>query len=59
MKLRLLLVLPLLAACQTIGGWADGLGSHMPVIGERCEHWQCMTTEGRAKSDKIKQQKNN
>ena len=46
----------LLGGCQTISGWADSVGSHMPVIGERCEHWQCITGSGQAESDAIKAQ---
>ena len=45
------------AACDTIGNWMDNLGEHMPVVGERCEHWQCLTEEGRQRSDEIKQEK--
>ena len=45
-----------LSACQTISDAADGLGSYMPVIGERCEHWQCFTEEGQAISDANKAQ---
>lgn len=39
-----------LGACQSIGNFADGVGSHLPVIGERCEHWQCFTEEGKQRS---------
>ena len=42
-----------LSGCQTIGGFADHVGSYMPVIGDRCEHWQCFTSEGRAQSDAV------
>lgn len=45
-----------LAGCNWIGRQADALGSHMPVIGERCEHWQCLTSSGRATSDMYKVQ---
>lgn len=31
--------------------WADDLGRHMPVIGERCENWQCFTSSGQAQSE--------
>lgn len=44
------------AGCSWIGRQADALGSHMPVIGERCEHWQCITKSGRQTSDMYKQQ---
>lgn len=46
MRLSPLLLLAL-ASCT----WADDLGSHLPVIGERCEYWQCMTDKGRARSE--------
>lgn len=39
-----------LSGCQWIGDRADDLGDHLPVIGERCEHWQCFTESGRAQS---------
>jgi len=43
-----LICLPLLlSGCE----WADRLGSNFPVFGDSCEHWQCFTAEGRAKSD--------
>lgn len=55
-----LLLLPLtLSGCDWMGRQADALGDHMPVIGERCEHWQCMTAEGQAKSDAIKAEQQN
>jgi hypothetical protein len=39
-----------------ITDWAD---KHMPVIGQRCENWQCVTPAGQAASDaKTKQQAN-
>lgn len=40
----------LLSGCETISNFADDVGSHMPVVGERCEHWQCFTEEGKAQS---------
>ncbi len=46
----------LLGSCQTISRWADGAGSYMPVIGDRCEHWQCFTSEGQAISNAKKRQ---
>lgn len=48
--LILLCFLPL-ASCDWMGRQADALGEHMPVIGERCEHWQCVTSSGQAQSD--------
>lgn len=58
MKNKLLLAACiLLSGCSWIGRQADALGDHMPVIGERCEHWQCMTESGQAQSDYYKQQK--
>lgn len=50
---RMLLVsapLILLQGCE----WADDLGRHMPVIGERCENWQCFTSSGQAQSEATK-----
>src|SRR5689334_6575398 len=47
--LTVCLLLPL-AACQ----WLNDMGSHMPVAGERCENWQCVTAEGQARSDAIR-----
>ncbi|MEI6730469.1 MAG: hypothetical protein WCL30_04350 [Pseudomonadota bacterium] len=41
----------LLTSCQAISNFADGIGKHMPVIGERCEHWQCVTESGRRASE--------
>jgi hypothetical protein len=51
-----LLAISTLSGCNWIGRQADTLGSHMPVIGERCEHWQCITESGRQKSDMYKAQ---
>lgn len=31
-------------------GFFDRVGDHMPVIGERCENWQCFTSSGQEKS---------
>jgi hypothetical protein len=45
-----------MTGCNWIGRQADALGSHMPVIGERCEHWQCITKSGRQTSEMYKQQ---
>ena len=51
----LAVTLPLLTGgCQTITDGANKIGSYMPTIGERCEHWECMTTTGKAKSEQIK-----
>lgn len=44
-------LLALTTGCQTISGWADAVGDHMPVIGEPCYHWQCVTSEGQRQSD--------
>lgn len=41
----------LLTGCQTVGQWADDVGEHMPVIGERCHHWECFSSSGQAQSD--------
>jgi hypothetical protein len=46
-----------LSGCGAIYNWFNGLGEHMPVIGERCENWQCFTESGRARSDMIRQAK--
>lgn len=54
---RAICALFLLSGCQSIGNLADDLGSHLPVIGERCEHWQCFTTSGQETSDAIKMQR--
>jgi len=51
-----LLMVPL-GACQMMVNGANKLGSYMPTIGERCENWQCITSEGKAKSDALKQNK--
>jgi|GEM_PF-5147594 len=49
-KILLLTSLFLLTQCE----WIDGIGRHFPVIGERCEYWQCFTESGRQKSDEKK-----
>jgi|CXWL01.1.fsa_nt_gi predicted small secreted protein len=55
MTKKLLFALPLLlSGCNTIYGWADGVGKHMPTIGEPCYNWQCMTSSGQEKSDQVK-----
>ena len=40
-----------LGGCSWLGNYANTGGSFMPVAGERCENWQCMTDEGKAKSN--------
>jgi hypothetical protein len=52
-SIALILAMP---GCNWVGRQADALGSHMPVIGERCEHWQCLTKSGRQTSEMYKQQ---
>lgn len=47
-------LLLMLTNCQTIGNWADSIGEHLPVIGERCEHWQCFTASGQQISEQNK-----
>ncbi|MDE3016787.1 MAG: hypothetical protein KGI29_07735 [Pseudomonadota bacterium] len=51
-----MLPVTLLLGCDWIGRQADALGAYMPVIGQRCEHWQCMTASGQAESDAAKAQ---
>jgi sRNA-binding protein len=54
-KLAVGVSLFVLAGCGAIYDWADGVGQHMPVVAdERCEHWQCLTESGKAKSEKNK-----
>ena len=43
----LVLLVVLLGGCE----WIDDVGRHMPVLGERCENWQCFTESGQAKSE--------
>ncbi|MFO0389382.1 MAG: hypothetical protein ACK502_06655 [Alphaproteobacteria bacterium] len=45
-----------LAGCQTMHGWADYVGGYMPVIGERCNHWQCFTNDTEASTDSTQQE---
>src|SRR5262245_57625380 len=47
----------LCALLFTLGGcaWLDDMGRHMPVVGERCENWQCFTKSGQEQS-RIKKQ---
>ncbi len=48
MKLRVALVITLsLSGCNKIADWAD---NNMPVIGERCYNWQCITEGGQGAS---------
>jgi hypothetical protein len=48
MKIRAaLLVIVELSGCTRINDWAN---RNMPVIGERCYNWQCMTEGGQAES---------
>lgn len=54
-KLFLIVACTTISGCETIGNWADSAGSYMPVIGERCEHWQCFTESGRQQSEYKKQ----
>lgn len=44
------ILLPL-SACDTVYGFAEDVGSHLPTVGERCEHWQCVTGGGREQSE--------
>jgi hypothetical protein len=46
------------ALILSLGGceWIDNLGRHLPVAGERCEHWQCFTESGRMQSDAKKRE---
>ncbi len=55
MNKKLIIFLPLLlGGCETIYNWADGVGKHMPTIGEPCRHWQCVTESGQRESDQTK-----
>lgn len=45
-----------LAGCQTVYGWAESVGNHMPVIGERCHHWQCFTNDTGKSADVASQE---
>lgn len=44
------------AISLTSCSWMDDLGRHMPVIGERCENWQCFTSSGQAQSEMKKRE---
>lgn len=46
------LLLSILSGCE----WADNLGKKMPVMGDRCENWQCFTESGRQASEAKKMQ---
>ncbi len=46
----------LLSGCTAIGNFADGIGKHMPTIGEPCNHWQCVTESGQRTSEQLKKQ---
>lgn len=48
----------ILGSCQTISGFTDNIGGHLPVIGTRCENWQCVTEGGRKASEEKASQKN-
>lgn len=55
MNKRAIIILPLLlSGCDTIYGWADSVGKHLPTIGEPCRSWQCVTDSGQRKSDETK-----
>ncbi len=45
-----------LAGCQTVYGAGEYLGSYMPVIGERCNHWQCFTNDTEKSTDPAQQE---
>jgi len=47
----------LLSGCGWINRQADAAGEYMPVVGERCENWQCFTEEGQQKSEMNKRMK--
>ncbi len=48
------LTLPLALGACGLTDWAD---ANMPVIGERCEHWQCFTESGQEQSKLNHQQR--
>jgi hypothetical protein len=56
---KFLLQLSTAISLLMLGGcsWFNSLGEHFPVIGERCEYWQCFTESGRQQSDAIRQAK--
>lgn len=51
MRVVYLLPVMLMTGCQSIENWAN---THMPVIGERCYHWQCITGSGQERSEMAK-----
>lgn len=57
MKRLIFIMLALsVSGCTWIGRQADALGGYMPVVGERCEHWQCLTKSGQERSEEIKKE---
>lgn len=48
------LTLPFAMSGCGLTDWAD---ANMPVIGQRCEHWQCFTSGGQAESQAIHNQR--
>ena len=36
--------------------WLNSIGDHLPVMGTRCENWQCFTESGQEASDRKKAQ---
>lgn len=55
MRISIIFVLLIsLSDCTAISNVADSIGSHMPTIGEPCNHWQCITDDGQKKSDEAK-----
>jgi hypothetical protein len=51
-KILLIGLCAALGGCQSIGDWADDVGTHLPVLSDQsCEHWQCFTSDGQAESD--------
>lgn len=57
MTKKFLIFIPLfLTSCTAIGNWADGVGKHLPTIGEPCNHWQCFTDDGKKQSEMVKKQ---
>jgi hypothetical protein len=54
-----ILVPAVLLSTFTLNGcaWFEQVGENFPVVGDRCEYWQCFTEYGQQQSDLIKQQK--
>jgi len=46
-----LALLLMLGGCNAVNHWADDTGQHFPVIGKRCEYWQCFTAYGQQQSE--------